>query len=326
MLALPKIGKKTALKLLNSLNHKISDEKELLDFLQENQKQLRLPEYKVEDFSNINRQLDGVLLKNESNNIKWISYLSKDFPKLLKLISDIPIILNYKGDLVSTLSLPSVAIIGTREPSNVGIEKAYAFGEYFGKAGFNVVSGLAIGCDTGGHKGCLSENGITTALLAHGLDTVYPKQNKELADDILEKGGLLISEYFAGQQALGNFFVERDRLQAGLSLGVIVIETDIKGGTMHTVKFTQESKRLLYAYKHEDDMLNFPKSLGNQKLLNENLATPIDNLQSLESSKTSMLNLQSVLLNSLPIETSKIRGAKSKNKNLPGIQLTIDLK
>ena len=103
---------------------------------------------------------------------------------------------------------------------------------------FNIVSGLAIGCDTAGHISIIDASGITTAVTAHGLDTVYPAENRGLAEKIYENNGILISEYFVNTRGLPNYFVERDRIQAGLSLGTIVIETDIKGGTMHTVNFT----------------------------------------------------------------------------------------
>ena len=184
-----------------------------------------------------------------------------------------PIIINFIGDISIINNMPSVAVIGTREPTESGSKAAIRFGEIFGEEHFNVVSGLAIGCDAGGHQGCLNKNGFTTAILAHGLDYIYPKENKKLAADILENGGILLSEYNVGQKPLANYFVERDRLQAGLSNGIIVVETDIKGGTMHTVKFASENKRRIAAYSHnKPELLSHPKTKGNQILIKEGKA------------------------------------------------------
>ena len=170
-----------------------------------------------------------------------------------------------------------VAVIGTREPSSLGYKIAERLGYKFGEAGLNVVSGLAIGCDTGGHKGSLQAHGLTTAILAQGLDKVYPKENKELADSIIDNGGCLISEYFVGSVSQASNFVERDRLQAGLSHAVVVVETDIKGGTMHTVKYAEKYQRILACFDHKEKEINHPKSQGNRMLIKEKRAIPLSN-------------------------------------------------
>lgn len=124
--------------------------------------------------------------------------------------------------------LTGVAIIGTRNPTPEGITAGEFLGEYFGSKGFNVVSGLAKGCDTAAHRGCLKGKGFTTAIVAHGLHTVYPKENKGLAVEIIASGGVLMSEYFTGTGSLSNYFIERDRLQAGLSKATIVVQMGLK--------------------------------------------------------------------------------------------------
>lgn len=141
--------------------------------------------------------------------------------------------------------------------------------------GFNIVSGLALGCDTVGHLGALDMNGTTTAVLAHGLDHVYPKENKYLADKILDNGGLLITEYPINQRPQPRFFIERDRIQAGLSLGTIVIETDLKSGTMKTVGFTIEYGRLSACVNYPTDKRNSVVDSGNQLLINQGKAVPL---------------------------------------------------
>ena len=185
-----------------------------------------------------------------------------------------PAVLYFKGDLASAQQ-PGVAVVGTREPTDWG----YASGERIAKRccerGFTVVSGLAVGCDTSAHEGALSANGRTIAVLAHGLDSVYPAVNRRLADRILDSGGLLVSEYPPGTDLRANQLVERDRLQAGLSRAVIVVETDIKGGTMHTVGFAQAQSRKLAALAHPDRLLHEPKVQGNQELIRTGKAVPL---------------------------------------------------
>jgi len=137
------------------------------------------------------------------------------------------------------------------------------------------VSGLAKGCDTAGHVGALRAHGITTAVLAHGLDSIYPKENRSLAENILSNDGLLISEYLVGQKPIGSFFVERDRIQAGLSDCVFVVETGIKGGTMHTVKYCLEYERILACLQHPQEMHNEIKVQGNRALIADQKGAPV---------------------------------------------------
>ncbi|MFM1828983.1 MAG: hypothetical protein RL624_1224 [Bacteroidota bacterium] len=275
-LQLPRLGRKTAFKLFNLLNFKISGDQELFDFIKENSEKFRLPNYSSVEWHNALNKFEDINYLNEKHGIQCISFYDENYPDLYKSINDSPIILNYIGNISNINNMPSVAVIGTREPSESGAKASIRFGEIFGEANFNVVSGLAIGCDAGGHQGCLNKNGFTSAILAHGLDHIYPKENKKLAEDILNNGGLLISEYNVGQKPLANYFVERDRLQAGLSNGIIVVETDIKGGTMHTVKFASENNRRIAAYSHnKPELLNHPKTKGNQMLINEGKAIPL---------------------------------------------------
>ena len=270
---LQRLGRKTAFKLFRQIDIKLSNDDELFDFIRENCEKYRLPKYSSADWQKALDNFEHICSANDKNGIKSISYFDKNYPELLKQIKDCPIILNFKGDISNINNMPSVAIIGTREPTESGSKAAIRFGEIFSAADFNVISGLAIGCDAGGHQGCLNKKGFTSAILAHGLDHIYPTENKKLADEILDKGGIIISEYHAGQKPLANYFVERDRLQAGFSNGIIVVETDIKGGTMHTVKFASESNRRIAAYSHnKSELLSHPKTRGNQMLIKDGKA------------------------------------------------------
>ncbi len=183
----------------------------------------------------------------------------------------------YRGD-ISILKKPGIAIIGTREPTPNGIKAGEFFSAEFAKRGFNIVSGLAIGCDTTGHRGALIAKGATTAFLANGLDwdSIYPKENLSLAKDIVGNGGLLLSEYAIGQNCGRYGLVARDRLQAGLSLATIVIQTGVKGGTMHAVNATLASKKPLFAVAYNSDYdTNHDKVQGNNMLIKNKAAYPL---------------------------------------------------
>lgn len=321
-LQLPRLGRKTAFKLFNLLDFKLSSDNELFDFIKENADKFRLPNYSSTEWENALNDFEEINYLNEKNGIKCISFYDEIYPELYKTIIDSPIILNFIGDISNINNMPSVAVIGTREPSESGSKAAIRFGEIFGEANFNVVSGLAIGCDAGGHQGCLNKNGFTSAILAHGLDHIYPKENKKLAEEILEKGGLLLSEYNVGQKPLANYFVERDRLQAGLSNGIIVVETDIKGGTMHTVKFASENNRRIAAFSHnKPELLSHPKTKGNQMLINEGKAIALGTADEISSYMNLLLQDHDSRLNlKKEVNTS---GSKKEEKKDGGTQLNM---
>lgn len=136
---------------------------------------------------------------------------------------------------------PRVAVIGTRHPTAWGIETAKTCAGQISDSHGVVVSGLALGIDATAQQAAVDRGGPTWAVLAHGLHTVSPSSNRELAKQILEQGGALISEYPPGEPAQRHYFVERDRIQAGLADAVLVIESGINGGSMHTVRYAQEA-------------------------------------------------------------------------------------
>lgn len=207
------------------------------------------------------------------NNVFIISKFDEDYPFMLRnLIGNrgedtSPLILNYKGNLSSIKDRQSIAIIGTRHPTKEGEDAGMYYAKYFAEKGFNIVSGLALGCDTIAHKGTLSVNGTTTAILAHGLQMISPKRNEFIAKEILEKGGLLLSEYLFGVPAYNTSFVERDRLQAGLAIATIVIQTGIKGGTMHAVRTTINNNKILAVVNYKEQSVKCNENVAGNELL-----------------------------------------------------------
>lgn len=183
----------------------------------------------------------------------------------------------YRGNL-KALQIPGIAVIGTREPTPNGVKAGEYFSGEFAKQGFNIVSGLAVGCDTTGHVGALKVNGVTTAFLANGLDweSIYPKENLELAKRIVANNGLLLSEYPIGQSCGRYGLVARDRLQAGLSKATLVVQTGVTGGTMHAVNATIASKKPLFAVEYRNDVdISHEKVQGNIMLIREKGAIPL---------------------------------------------------
>jgi DNA processing protein len=270
ILQLKGVGRKAAFKICDLVKNEIIDNdfdlQEIIIGFIVNKKISRLQEYTKAELSIAFEQGEQILEKSERAGIKILSAFNSDFPEYLKDIHDKPIILNFKGNYKNLNNHDGIAIIGTREPTKEGEISGEFFGEYFGKKGYNVVSGLAKGCDTAAHLGCLKGRGMTTAIVAHGLQMVYPKENEELAERIINSGGVLLSEYFIGEGALGNNFVERDRLQAGLSKATIVIQTDIEGGTMYAVNTTLNSNKPLAAVRYKPDIYS-SEIRGNDMLI-----------------------------------------------------------
>ena len=281
------ISRKSILKKfkINSMSCSEEEFKDIFKIAAMNNKGIVIPT-KNEISVAVDRQLEIIDL-NEKNDINIVTYYDDKFPCKLRTINDPPVLLYYKGN-IDSLDNKCIAIIGTREPTEHGIKVARQFGYIFGRDGYTVVSGLATGCDTFGHIGCVQSNGITAAVLAGGLDKVYPKANRELSEKILDIGGCLLSEYATGTKPFKSTFVERDRLQSGLSDGVLVIETDIKGGTMHTVQDCLDANRILACYNHPLDLLKEGKTRGNQRLIQEGKAIPIANNEDVDLFKDKM--------------------------------------
>lgn len=208
-----------------------------------------------------------------------ISFHDAEYPDRLREISDPPALLFVKGDMQGLHASRTLAVVGTRKPTPDGEALALRSGRIAVQSGYAIISGLALGCDTSAHEGCLEAGGIGVAVLAHGLDRVYPAANRNLADRLLDTGGCLTSEYPVGMTPTRPAFAQRDRIQSGLSDGVLVIETDIRGGTMHTVRFALEQKRAL-ACLHLDHLERFRSEAttqGNRKLVRQGDAQPIGN-------------------------------------------------
>ncbi|MEK7094316.1 MAG: DNA-processing protein DprA [Patescibacteria group bacterium] len=179
--------------------------------------------------------------KMETAGVELFLLEEENYPKLLKETHFPPFGLYVKGRLPS--SEHSVAIVGTRKATAEGKESAREFGRELAEAGCMIISGLALGIDAMGHKGALDGKGVTVAVLANGLDHIYPATNASLAEEIVRQNGALISEYPLGSPSLPYRFLERNRIVSGLSKGVLIIEAPSRSGTIATARFALEENR-----------------------------------------------------------------------------------
>jgi DNA processing protein len=185
--------------------------------------------------------------ENDSNQIEMIAISDVDYPKYLSRIDNPPLVLFLRGNRSVLRDLPGVSVVGTREVTINGAKIAQRISEYLAINGWVIVSGLARGIDAIAHECCLDVNGKTIAVLANGLDEPQPKQNAALGYRILEQGGAWVSEHPVGTKIEKRFFVQRNRIQLGLSAGSVIVEAGLKSGTMTQAAFCVKQGRPLFA-------------------------------------------------------------------------------
>ncbi|AIG97406.1 putative Rossmann fold protein nucleotide-binding protein involved in DNA uptake [Archaeoglobus fulgidus DSM 8774] len=195
----------------------------------------------------LNKKLTDYFESNavETNNVDdtVILEIKKDdesYPYLLKQITRPPKVLYAIGN-TDILNKPAIGIAGTRNPSEIGKFYARKVAEFFSEKGFVIVSGLAKGVDAIAIETALNCGANVIAVLP-SIENITPKENKDLAKRILKQDGLIISE-FKNRRIKKYQFIERNRIISGISLGIVVVESDIVGGTMHTVRFAKEQRR-----------------------------------------------------------------------------------
>lgn len=199
--------------------------------------------------SDVNEALfkaEEILRKNEELGIKTTYFTAPTYPKELSKIDNPPAIIYYKGAEFKDIPERSIACVGTRKPTKLSYNAANYLIPQWVKEDCSIISGLACGVDKISHQACISAKGKTVAVLAHGLDIVYPKENSSLANRILESGGILMSEYPVGTKADKFRFVNRNRLIVGMSKVVVIYECDIKGGTMHNVEYATKQNKPIF--------------------------------------------------------------------------------
>jgi len=182
---------------------------------------------------------------SEENNHHIITLLDERYPTQLKDLLDAPPLLYVRGD-PDYLLQPQLAMVGTRNPTAAGRSTAKEFARHLSNVGITITSGLASGIDGASHEGALHGLAGSIAVVAHGLDIVYPAQHQKLAQAISENGAV-VSEMPIGTQPLRGLFPRRNRLISALSLGTLVVEAAHKSGSLITARFALEQNREVFA-------------------------------------------------------------------------------
>ena len=189
--------------------------------------------------------IDNDLSWLEQKNNSVITFNDTNYPSQLKEIADPPPVLFVRGNL-DLLSLPQIAIVGSRNPSSLGEETAFNFAKTLCRHGFVITSGLALGIDAASHRGAINAKGYTVAVAGTGLDRVYPARHKELATEIVNTG-VMISEFPPGTTAKANHFPRRNRIISGLCQGLLVVEAAKQSGSLITARMALEQNREVFA-------------------------------------------------------------------------------
>lgn len=212
---------------------------------------------KMEVSSNISRKILEMAKQDAeekynyiiNSDIHVITVFDEDYPKkLLDMGNKKPPILYIKGN-VEALKKDNIAVIGTRKPSkNSEIFEENMVKSLLDSSDRVVVSGLALGCDKIAHQTTVNQNMITIAVLPSGVNVIKPAKHKKLAEEIINTGGCLVSEYDPDAKPYKGMYVDRDAIVAALCDAIFVVECGVKSGTMHTVNFANDFKRPIYTY------------------------------------------------------------------------------
>ena len=262
LLQVPQIGAQRIARLMNEV-----DFAEFCQFDKTQLRQIGWNEKQIQRWLQPDmRWIEAALNWQEAHPKHHILTLFDDsYPFLLRQINTAPPVLFVKG-LVESLSLPQIAIVGSRDYSHYGEYWAGTFTAELVKNGLAVTSGLAIGIDGFCHQRAVAENGVTIAVLGSGLNQVYPARHKKLAEQIIDCGGALVSEFFPNQPPVAENFPRRNRIISGLSLGTLVVEATINSGSLITARYALEQGREVFALPNTAQN---PYSAGCHKLIRE---------------------------------------------------------
>ena len=240
---------------------------------------------------------DGAYIEAQQE-LYCVGFDDDDYPHLLKEIPKPPPVLYVRGD-PSILSLPQIAMVGSRNPSAGGGENAERFAAYLAASGFAITSGLALGVDAAAHRGALGVQGKTIAVVGTGIDLVYPARHKYLAQQIVEAGGALVSEFPLGTRAQAANFPQRNRIISGLSCGTLVVEAALKSGSLITAAFALQHNREVFAIPGS---IHNPLARGCHQLIRQG-ATLVETAQDIVDQLQSMLDFKRAELTDLQRST-----------------------
>ena len=209
--------------------------------------------------------VDNIEQRTEDCGARIIPITSADYPDQLRQIGRAPCLLYLRGN-IENLHLPQIAIVGSRRMTRGGADNARAWSQYLAVGGFAITSGLAHGVDGAAHNGALDGGGKTIAVMATGIDAIYPRAHLKLAEQIIDQGGTLITEFKPRTKPLGTNFPSRNRIISGLSLGVLVVEAALRSGSLITARFALEQDREVFAIPGS---IHNPQSRGCHHLIKQ---------------------------------------------------------
>lgn len=257
--------------------------------------------------------IDSIIQANKTCESEIISFDDELYPKQLKQIYDPPLVLFVKGN-AKLLNNRQVAIVGSRAASVNGREAAFELAKQLSEKGLVITSGLALGIDAAAHKGTLATTTGTIAVVATGLDKVYPARHKPLTKQIIANQGAIVSEFLPGTSPKAGHFPKRNRLISGLSLGVLVVEAALKSGSLITARCALEQNREVFSVPGG---INNPQTKGCHWLIKqgaklvENAADIIEEL-SIDVQSDLHLNVEQHILAVSPV----IIAEKNSNNDL----------
>jgi DNA processing protein len=209
--------------------------------------------------------IDAEVERIEKAGVRVVTRDDVEYPKNLREIYDPPVVLYVKGTLLERDTL-AMAIVGSRRTTLYGQEMARKLAFQLARVGVTVVSGLARGIDTAAHNGALQAKGRTVAVIGCGIDIMYPSENQKLADEIVEKGGAVVTEFPFGVKPDRQNFPMRNRIISGWSLGTVVVEANLKSGALITAGQAGEQGRQVFAVPGRADSI---LSRGTNKLIKD---------------------------------------------------------
>jgi DNA processing protein len=209
--------------------------------------------------------LDAELQRIEKAGVRVVSRDDPEYPKNLREVYDPPVVLYVKGTLSERDAL-AIAVVGSRRTTLYGQDMARKLAFQLARVGVTVVSGLARGIDTAAHNGALQAKGRTVAVIGCGIDIMYPAENQKLADEIVEKGGAVVTEFPFGVKPDKQNFPMRNRIISGWSLGTVVVEANLKSGALITANQAAEQGRQVFAVPGRADSI---LSKGTNKLIKD---------------------------------------------------------
>lgn len=242
----PGVGPRAAARLLE----RFGSAEGVFGALRSELERLRLRPEAVESIALRDRHAAAAVEIERLREIEGADVLALDdgaYPLLLREIPDPPVTLYVRGAWRACLEAPCVGVVGSRRCSTYGQNVAHQLARELATRGLTVVSGLARGIDAAAHRGALEAGGRTAAVLGTGLDEVYPRDHRRLADEILEGGGALVTQFPLGTPPVSENFPYRNRIISGLSLGVVVVEASENSGSLITARLALEQGREVFA-------------------------------------------------------------------------------